>query len=149
MMKKSYLILTLTTVLIAGCNSTSSSSSQTLTPLPNVVISKLFTASSTRNNLIELYNPTDAPIALSWISLDFYNNGSNDITNQILLDGQINASGYYVIGSPAHDSADVKAKMDFQLETGSLPFNGDDAIRLSKGNRVIDAIGVIGFDIAY
>ena len=149
MMKKSYLILTLTTVLIAGCNPTISSSSETLIPLPNVVISKLFTASSTRNNLIELYNPTDAPIALSGISLDFYNNGSNDITNQILLNGQIEALGYYVVGGSAHDSIDVKNKMDFQLETGSLPFNGDDAIRLTQGNRVIDAIGVIGFDIAY
>ncbi len=149
MMKKSYLILTLTTVLIAGCNSTSSSSSETLIPLPNVVISKLFTASSTRNNLIELYNPTDASIALFGISLDFYNNCSNDITNQILLNGQIEALGYYVVGGSAHDSIDVKNKMDFQLETGSLPFNWDDAIRLTQGNRVIDAIGVIGFDIAY
>jgi hypothetical protein len=149
MMKKSYLILTLTTVLIAGCNPTSSSSSETLIPLPNVVMSKLFTASSTRNNLIELYNPTNASIALSGVSLDFYNNGSNDITNQILLNGQIEALGYYVVGGSAHDLVDVKNKMDFQLETGSLPFNGDDAIRLSKDDRVIDAMGVIGFDIAY
>jgi hypothetical protein len=96
-----------------------------------------------------LYNPTNASIALSGVSLDFYNNGSNDITNQILLNGQIEALGYYVVGGSAHDSVDVKNKMDFQLETGSLPFNGDDAIRLTQGNRVIDAIGVIGFDIAY
>jgi hypothetical protein len=149
MMKKSYLFLTLTTFLITACNSINGSSSETLAPLPNIVISKLYTASSTRNNVIELYNPTDVSIALSGISLDFYNNGSNEMTNQILLNGQINASDYFVVGSGAHDSAEVKDKMDFQLETGSLPFNGDDAIRLSKGNRVIDAIGVIGFDIAF
>jgi hypothetical protein len=148
-MKKSYLLITLTTFLVAACNSTSGSTSETLLPLPNVVISKLFTASSTRNNIIELYNPTNASIALSGISLDFYNNGSNEITNQILLNGQIDASGYYVVGSSVHDSSEVKTKFNFTLENGSLPFNGDDAIRLSKGNRVIDAIGVIGFDIAY
>ena len=149
MMKKSYLTLTLTTFLIAACNPSSISSSETPPELPNIVISKLFTATPTRNNVIELYNPTDALISLSGISLDFYNNGSNEITNQILLNGEIEASGYYVIGSSVHDLVEVKATMDFQLETGSLPFNGDDAIRLSKGNRVIDAIGVIGFDIAY
>jgi micrococcal nuclease len=148
-MKKSYLLLTLTTFLVAACNPTSVSSSESMIPLPNLVISKLYTASSTRNNVIELYNPTDASISLTGLSLDFYNNGSNVITNQILLNGQIEALGYYVVGGSAHDSVDVKNKMDFQLETGSLPFNGDDAIRLTKSNQVIDAIGVIGFDISY
>lgn len=148
-MKKSYLLITLTTFLVAACNSTSASSSESVIPLPNLVISKLYTASSTRNNVIELYNPTDASISLTGLSLDFYNNGSNEITNQILLNGQIQSEAYYVIGSSNHDLNDVKDKMDFQLETGSLPFNGDDAIRLTKSNQVIDAIGVIGFDISY
>ena len=148
-MKKSYLLLTLTTFLVAACNPTSVSSSESMIPLPNLVISKLYTASSTRNNVIELYNPTDASISLTGLSLDFYNNGSNVITNQILLNGQIQSEAYYVIGSSNHDLNDVKDKMDFQLETGSLPFNGDDAIRLTKSNQVIDAIGVIGFDISY
>ena len=148
-MKKSYLLITLTTFLVAACNSTNASSSEIVIPLPNLVISKLYTASSTRNNIIELYNPTDDSISLTGLSLDFYNNGSNEITNQILLNGQIQSEGYYVIGSSNHDLNDVKDKMDFQLETGSLPFNGDDAIRLAKSNHVIDAIGVIGFDISY
>lgn len=148
-MKKSYLLITLTTFLVAACNPTSVSSSESVIPLPNLVISKLYTASSTRNNVIELYNPTDDSISLTGLSLDFYNNGSNVITNQILLNGQIQSEGYYVIGSSTHDLNDVKDKMDLQLETGSLPFNGDDAIRLTKSNQVIDAIGVIGFDISY
>ena len=148
-MKKTYLLFTLITFLLVACNPTNTSSSDIVIPLPNLVISKLYTASSTRNNLIELYNPTDASISLTDISLDFYNNGSNVITNQILLSGQIESDGYFVIGSSSHDLADVKAKMDLQLETGTLPFNGDDAIRLAKGNQIIDAIGVIGFDISY
>ena len=148
-MKKSYLLLTLTTFLVSACNSTSGSPSESVIPTPNLVISKLYTASSTRNNVIELYNPSDASISLTGMSLDFYNNGSAIITNQILLNGQIESKSYFVVGSTTHDLAEVKAKMDFQLETGSLPFNGDDAIRLSKANQIIDAIGVIGFDIAY
>jgi hypothetical protein len=147
MMKKVYLLFTFTAFLIAACNN--GSSSENGISGPNLVISKLFTASSTRNNVIELYNPSDASITLNGISLDFYNNGSAMITNQILLNGQIESKSYFVIGSTTHDLAEVKAKMDFQLETGSLPFNGDDAIRLAKGNQIIDAIGVIGFDISY
>ena len=151
-MKRMQYLSFISLVFIAACTPTTSSSplsSSALPALPNLVISKLFTATSTRNNLIELYNPTDDAIVLNGISLDFYGNGSPTITAQISLTGTLNAGQYFVIGGNNHDLNEVKEKMDLVYPTGSLPFNGNDAIRLSLGERVIDAMGTIGFDIDY
>lgn len=145
-MNKMMLLALTISILVVGCTNGSSTSEPNL---PNLVISKLFTASPSKNNLIELYNPTAQPISLSRMTLDFYGNGSAEMTSQIVLSGTVDAHEYFLIGSSQHDLESVRLQLDYIHETGSLPFNGNDAFVLRLGTRTIDAMGLVGFDINY
>jgi hypothetical protein len=147
-----YVSITLVALLV-GCGELSSSSvvssSSELPLLPRLVISKLITATTSKNNLIELYNSSDETIDLHDITLDFYSNGSQEMTAQIALDGTLSPSAYFVLGSANTDIPAHLDLMDYVHPIGILPFNGNDAIRLAQGERVIDAMGIKGFDIDY
>lgn len=115
----------------------------------NVVISKLFTASSIRNNVIELYNNSNEDEDLSQFKLNFYQNGSNEVTNSIQLDGIIKANSYYVIGGANFTIEKYASLIDFVYEDGNLPYNGDDVIELFKSDKPVDVVGHIGFPIEF
>lgn len=133
-------LLTLSTGMLFACGETPSS------PL---VVSKLFTASSQRNNVIELYNPSAEAIDLSEFSFKFYTNGATESTAEIALTGTVEAASYFAVGSSNNSLPDVLAALDFTYTEGSLPFNGNDAIELVYKNTVIDFLGRKGIDVDF
>lgn len=140
-MKKVLLILTLVSIVtgLAACQKESS-------PL---VISKIFDATIQANNIIELYNPSEEDIDLKNYALDFYTNGSEEVSKTIPLSGVISANAFFAIGSSnALDTAN-KALYDFVFEEGSLPFNGNDSIVLTLNGDNIDFVGFTGLDVDF
>jgi endonuclease YncB( thermonuclease family) len=152
-MKKYFSLALFISVLLVSCSDSStlssSDSSSSEIPLPTLVISKVITATASRNNIIELYNPTSDTILLMGITLDFYSNGSQEITAQIPLEGTLNGESYFVLGSASNDIEGMLELMDYVHPSGILPYNGNDAFELVFDNRVIDAIGIKGFDIVF
>jgi len=94
------------------------------------------------NKAVEVYNPTNASVDLSNYTLKVVINGGTS-TNNISLSGMLAPNDVFLITNinavPAlKDSAD--------LFTGSLSFNGDDAVLLVNATDTVDVIGVIGTD---
>ncbi len=133
-------IIIFSLLIISSCKKEESSA---------VVISKLFTATRTANNVIELYNNSDKDESLSSYKLDFYQNASDEVTATINLNGVIKANSFYVITGANFGITEQKEKVDFIYDEGSLPFNGDDAIVLVKNKTVIDVIGHIGLPLNF
>lgn len=97
---------------------------------------------SSNNKYIELYNPTCNTITLTGnYNLKIYYNGSTSATSNIALQGSIPAGGTFVL---ANNSATLYPTPN--QTSGSLTFNGDDAVELVKGSTKLDVIGQIGFD---
>ncbi len=134
------IILVITALALIACEEASTSP---------VVLSKLYTTTRQANNLIELYNPTDNDIDLSSHALNFYTNGSLTVSSTIPLSGIIEANSYFLIGSGNHNVSEVEALFDFTYETGSLPYNGNDAIELVVDGNTVDLVGMIGLDIDF
>ena len=94
---------------------------------------------SSNNKYIEIYNPTASTITLTGnYDLAVYANGSATATSTIALTGTIAAYGTFVLNNATAITAD-------QI-SGSLTFNGDDAVALRKASVLIDVIGLIGTD---
>lgn len=132
------ILLTGLVFLLVACKST----------MPNVVVSKVYGNTATNNNLIELYNNSDKDVSLKSYKLNFYNNGSEIITNSISLTGTIKANDFFVIGGSNFDVTEHKSKLDF-VHDGDLPFNGDDAFELTFKNKVADQVGHLGIDLHF
>lgn len=138
-MKKILALVLVTLVLIlGGCQAKNN----------NLVISKLITASSMENNIIELYNNTDKDINLSNYKLEFYQNGSIEKTDEIILPGTIKSNDYYVVSGNNFNEDLIKTDINYK-HVSNLSFNGNDAIALVYKNKIIDLIGYIGNDIIY
>ncbi len=98
---------------------------------------------SGNNKCIEIYNGTDQDISLSAYTLQLYVNGSTSGASPIVLSGNIPAGGTHVVCNPSS----VGALLTLADQTsGSLSFNGDDAVVLNKDGNPIDVIGIIGND---
>jgi len=98
---------------------------------------------SSNNKAIELYNPSSVSVNLSTAGyvLEIYSNGSATASSTITLTGTVSAGATFVIKhSLASDSITA------QMTSGSLGFNGDDAVVLKKGTSIVDVFGQIGFD---
>ena len=98
---------------------------------------------SSNNKAIELYNPSSISVNLSTAgyALEIYSNGSATASSTITLTGTVAAGATFVI---KHSSA--SSSITAQLTSGSLGFNGDDAVVLKKGTSIVDVFGQIGFD---
>jgi subtilisin family serine protease len=98
---------------------------------------------SSNNKAIELYNPSSSSVNLSTSGyvLEIYTNGSAIATSTITLTGSVAAGGTFVV---KHSSA--SSAITAQMTSGSLSFNGDDAVVLKKGTSIVDVFGQIGFD---
>lgn len=97
------------------------------------------------NKALELYNGTSTPIDLSLgqYVIQVYFNGSTSATS-IALSGTVSSGGVYIA---AHSSASLGLTPD--LSSGSINFNGNDAVILRKGGvsgPVLDVIGEVGFN---
>ena len=98
---------------------------------------------SSNNKAIELYNPSPTSVNLSTDGyvLEIYSNGSATTSSTITLTGTVAAGATFVI---KHTSA--SSTITAQQTSGSLGFNGDDAVVLKKGTSIVDVFGQIGFD---
>lgn len=94
---------------------------------------------------VEIYNPTEATINLAEgaYSLAFYFEGNTVAGSVIPLTGSIEPKGVYVVCDN-----DAGMQLSALANQTALPifFNGDDAVALYKGNKVMDVIGQIGAD---
>ncbi len=96
---------------------------------------------SSNNKAIEIYNPTSSTISLSSYKIVLYNNGSATSSATITLSGSIAAKDVYVL---THSSAGSTLKALADQTSGSLGYNGDDVVALTKNGTIIDQVGQIG-----
>ena len=148
-MKKLSMISILFASLLTACLPATSSSTSEDIIIPPLVISKLITGTSSKNNVIELFNPSNVAINASLFTLEFYGNGSLTPTASIPLMNTILSMDYYIIVSANHDETTLVENADVVINTGSLPYNGNDVIELTYQGIASDRIGNIGLDIDY
>jgi Tol biopolymer transport system component len=100
---------------------------------------------SSNNKSLEIYNGTGVAMDLAAGSYDvqIFFNGSTTPGNTISLTGMVADGDVYVL---AHSSASATILAEADQTSGSLTYNGDDAIVLRKAGVVIDSIGQVGFD---
>ena len=98
------------------------------------------------NKCIEIYNGTGASVDLAAgnYRIMIYFNGNTSAGQNIGLSGTIADGDVYVI---CHSSAAAAFQAQADQSTGSLAFNGDDAVVLYKNGTVeLDVFGKIGQD---
>ncbi|MCT4581494.1 MAG: lamin tail domain-containing protein [Flavobacteriales bacterium] len=95
------------------------------------------------NKAVEIYNPTNAPINLANYRIEIFSNGSTTSSSTINLSGNLAAYGKYVVAN-SNGVAGLTAQAD--MTSGSLGFNGDDAVVLLSTTDTIDIFGKIGED---
>jgi len=98
---------------------------------------------SSNNKAIEIYNGTGSSIDLSLYKISIFANGSSTASSNIALTGTLANGEVYVV---ANSSSVQTIKDVADLLSGSLSFNGDDAVVLYKNTVVIDSIGQVGTD---
>ena len=98
---------------------------------------------SGNNKALEIYNPSASAVDLATAAytLEIYANGSAVANSPIPLAGSVPAGGTFVL-----KNSSASASIIAQQSSGSLSFNGDDAVVLRKAGAVVDAIGQTGFD---
>lgn len=104
---------------------------------------------SSNNKAVEIANFTGTSVDLSAYQILIYSNGRTDSespNHTISLSGILNNGQVYVV---AHGNAADELKQTAQQITGSLSFNGDDALVLVKSGVVIDVLGEIGVREGY
>jgi len=119
--------------------------STTFTDLPaeNYLFFSEYIEGSSYNKAIEIYNPTNLAIGLSGYSVKIYIDGAGSAATTIALSQTINANDVYVV---CNSRANVLVLSQCDLTTGSLDFNGNDAVALQNGPNTVDVIGQIGVD---
>ena len=95
---------------------------------------------SSNNKYLEIYNGTEGDIDLSSYSVKIYANGNTAPTSTISLSGTLASGDVFVI---ANSSATAWSGTP-DLSSGSLNFNGDDAVALEGASGNVDVIGQIG-----
>lgn len=98
---------------------------------------------TSNNKAIEIYNPSTSAVNVGTAGyvLEIYANGATAATTTIPLVGTVAAGSTFVI---KHTSA--ASSIIAQQTSGSLSFNGDDALVLKKGTAVVDVFGQVGLD---
>ncbi|MCL1124075.1 extracellular exonuclease ExeM [Shewanella surugensis] len=103
----------------------------------DVIISE-YVEGSSNNKAIELYNSGDSAVDLSTYSLVRYKDGDTEASDSVTLEGEIAAGAVKVIH---HSSAVLGLDESVDAMTGSLVFNGGDAVGLLNGDVVVDVVG--------
>ena len=98
---------------------------------------------SSNNKAVEIYNPTNAAINLSNYRIEVFSNGASAPTVTIPLSGSIASYGTHVVANN-NSVAGLSSLAD--MSTGSLSFNGDDAVVLLSTTDTVDIFGKIGED---
>jgi subtilisin-like proprotein convertase family protein len=102
---------------------------------------------SSNNKALEVYNPTVESASLSECEVWLYFNGSTSPSVIQLESGSsLPPGGTFVI---CHSSSNATLASQCNQLSGSLTFNGDDALALVCRDQVMDVIGQIGLDPGY
>ncbi len=113
----------------------------------DLFISEYIDGDDGTNKAIEIYNGTGAPVDLSNYKIWTISNGGSWPENTIALTGTLANEEVYVITNASTFS---NLTIESDLSSGSLSFNGDDAIGLAKNISgtltLIDAVGTNGSD---
>lgn len=138
------LILSLTLITVSSCQGEEKIETSA------IVLSKIYETTSSSNNIIELYNPTSSTETLGNYYIGIYTNGSKNVEKKINLTGEIGPNSFYAIAS-SYISALAKGSntIDCVVADDVLPFNGNDAIGLFKGNTLIDLCGWVGNSVDF
>jgi hypothetical protein len=110
----------------------------------DLFISEYIDGDSGNNKAIEIYNGTGASVDLSDYDVWIVANGGTWPESTIALSGTLADGDVYVVMNSGADFANLTSVDD--LSTGSLTFNGDDAVGLAKNGVLIDAVGTDGAD---
>ncbi|MBI1782204.1 MAG: lamin tail domain-containing protein, partial [Sphingobacteriales bacterium] len=116
-------------------------------PTPTDLIISEYLEGSGNSKVIEIYNGTNTTVDLSTgqYALKIYANGNASATSTINLTGTIAAGGTYVVANSGSSSSILNVA---NQTSGSLSFNGNDAVALTKGaaGSFVDIFGRIGND---
>lgn len=110
---------------------------------PNLFFSEYIEGSS-YNKALEIYNPTGSTIDLSGYKIEEYVNGNPGPPDHTinLSSFSLSTGNVYVV---CHTSfVDPPRDTVCNLKTGSLDYNGNDAVVLKNRDTVIDVIGQLG-----
>ncbi|MEQ6388083.1 chitobiase/beta-hexosaminidase C-terminal domain-containing protein [Bacillaceae bacterium S4-13-58] len=95
------------------------------------------------NKAVEIYNGTGSEVDLSIYTIEIYTNGAVEASSSISLSGTLANDNVFVA---SHTSANSIILDVANRTTGSINFNGNDAVVLKKDSTIIDVIGQIGND---
>ena len=100
---------------------------------------------TSNNKALEVYNGTGATVDLAagGYTIQGFANGAATASSTITLTGTIAPGDVRVI---ANSGAGTVLLGLADQTSGSVNFNGDDAVTLRKGSTVLDVIGQVGFD---
>ena len=100
---------------------------------------------SGNNKCVELFNGTGGSVDLAagGYAVNIYSNGNSTAGYSISLSGILADGDVFVI---CHSSAITGMLAQSDLTSGSLIFNGDDAIELVNSGGTLDVVGQIGTD---
>jgi hypothetical protein len=108
----------------------------------DLIISE-YVEGDSHNKAIEIHNPSPLTIDLDGYSVEVYNNGADQPTQNLQLEGQLLPGGVFVIGNSQSSAAMQNLVTVFSQVTW---YNGNDAIVLRKNGVPIDIMGEIGVD---
>ncbi|UPL50160.1 endonuclease [Hymenobacter sublimis] len=111
-------------------------------PCTDLFFSEYVEGATGNTKVLEIYNPSPAPISLADIEVRLYPSGSTTPSQTALLSGTIAPGDVYVIANTGVTSTLVQAQTDLQSGVGF--FNGPHSIGLFNGTDTLDVIGVIG-----
>ncbi|MBK6899257.1 MAG: lamin tail domain-containing protein [bacterium] len=100
---------------------------------------------TSNNKALEIYNATEADVALSRVTVELYANGGLTPTSTVTLGGVLHNGDVYVIGHTLAVAA-ITSQADLLINGGVVNFNGNDAVVLKLDGAVVDCIGQVGFD---
>ncbi len=111
-------------------------------PPTDLFISEYLESQPGNRKAIEIYNGTAATVTLTGVyNIAVYANGATSPTS-IALSGSIPAGGVFLL---AHtDTPAAYPSVTFNQTSGSLTFNGNDAVALRNGTTLVDVLGQIG-----
>ena len=107
-----------------------------------VIISEYLEGASF-NKCIELFNNSGSSVDLSTYTIQVYFNGNTSAGSTIALSGTLLSCETYVV---CHTSANAGLLGVSDQTSGSLSFNGNDAVALFNGATMLDLFGNIGED---
>lgn len=109
----------------------------------NLIFSE-YVEGSSFNKAIELFNSGDAVnFDADSYAVEIYSNGASTASSTINLSGVLAQNATFVIG---HSRATGTIQSVANQLSGSLNFNGDDAIALTRNGIIVDSFGQFGFD---